>query len=112
MPVITTVPSENREDTSQSMCAVVKGYPLVIRNSDDPKGQWGIPFDSPMFHWYIEEDQKKQLIKYMKETFSVPGKLTEKAVEAGNKAQKTFQEELKKREPPSLKWRKKKTDLP
>ncbi len=96
MPVITTVPSENREDTSQSMCAVVKGYPLVIRNSDDPKGQWGIPFDSPMFHWYTEEDQKKQLIKYMKDTFSVPGKLTEKAVEAGNKAQKTFQKELKK----------------
>ena len=27
MPSITTVESENTEDTSQSMCAVVKGYP-------------------------------------------------------------------------------------
>lgn len=34
-PSITTVPSENTEKTSQSMCAVVKGYPIVIRNSDN-----------------------------------------------------------------------------
>ena len=34
MPSVTTVPTENTEETSQSMCAVVKGYPIVIRNSD------------------------------------------------------------------------------
>ena len=95
MPVITTVPSENLEETSQSMCAVVKGYPLVIRNSDDPAGQWGIPFDAPMFHWYTEADQKKQLMKYMKEEFQIPGKLTEKAIEAGNRAQRSFRKKLK-----------------
>ena len=37
MPSVTTVPSENTQKTSESMCAVVKGYPLIIRNSDDPQ---------------------------------------------------------------------------
>ena len=49
MPSITTVESENTEDTSQSMCAVVKGYPIVIRNSDNPQKRWNIPFDAPLF---------------------------------------------------------------
>lgn len=95
MPVITTVPSENMEATSQSMCAVVKGYPLVIRNSDNPSGQWGVPFDAPMFHWYTERDKKRQLVQYMKENFQIPGGLTEKAVEAGDKAQDSFRRALK-----------------
>src|SRR5699024_6132371 len=47
MPSVTTVPSENTQKTSESMCAVVKGYPLIIRNSDDPERQWGVPFDAP-----------------------------------------------------------------
>lgn len=95
MPVITTVPSENTEDTSQSMCAVVKGYPLVIRNSDDPAGQWGVPFDAPLFHWYTESDRKKQLIKYMKDTFQISERMTEKAIAAGDRAQETFQKKLR-----------------
>ena len=41
MPSVTTVPTENTEETSQSMCAVVKGYPIVIRNSDNPSEKWG-----------------------------------------------------------------------
>ena len=45
MPSITTVPPENTEKTSESMCAVVKGYPIVIRNSDNPQDKWNVPFD-------------------------------------------------------------------
>ena len=52
MPSIAAIGSENTESTSESMCAVVKGYPLVIRNSDSPEKQWGIPFDAPLFYWY------------------------------------------------------------
>ena len=33
MPIVTTVPSENTSKDSQSMCAVVKGYALVVQNS-------------------------------------------------------------------------------
>ncbi len=55
MPVVTTVPSENTDKTSQSMCAVVKGYSLVIGNSDNPEKLWGIPYDAPLFHWYSQD---------------------------------------------------------
>ena len=62
MPSIAAIGSENTESTSESMCAVVKGYPLVIRNSDSPEKQWGIPFDAPLFYWYREEDKERQLL--------------------------------------------------
>lgn len=95
MPVVTTVPSENTEKTSQSMCAVVKGYPLVIENSDNPEKLWGIPYDHPMFHWYTKEDQITQLKHYMKETFQIPEEETMRAIESGNKAQEMFHTDLK-----------------
>ena len=38
MPIITTVPSENAASTSISMCAVVKGYPMVVKSWDDLRG--------------------------------------------------------------------------
>lgn len=71
MPSITTVSSENTEETSQSMCAIVKGYPIVIRNSDNPEKRWGIPFDAPLFHWYTPADRDRQLTRYMEETFQL-----------------------------------------
>lgn len=96
MPSITTVRSENTEDTSQSMCAVVKGYPIVMRNSDNPQKRWGIPFDSPLFHWYTDEDRDRQLTAYMKETFGISKEHVRKAVEQADKAQESFKEKLLK----------------
>ena len=75
MPSITTVPSENTEKTSQSMCAVVKGYPIVVRNSDNPEKNFEIPFDAPLFHWYKDEDRNRQLTAYMKEIFHISEEL-------------------------------------
>lgn len=95
MPVVTTVPSENTEETSRSMCAVVKGYPLVIANSDSPEKSAQIPYDDPVFHWYTKKDQEDQLKKYMKEKFGIPEEETLIAVAAGNEAQETFKKELK-----------------
>ncbi|MGN0295190.1 MAG: acyl-CoA dehydratase activase [Lachnospiraceae bacterium] len=95
MPSITTVTSENTEKTSESMCAVVKGYPIVIRNSDNPQKRWGIPFDAPLFHWYRKEDRDRQLTRYMSETFQISPEETRAAIEAGDRAQDTFHSELK-----------------
>lgn len=95
MPSITTVPSENTEKTSESMCAVVKGYPIVIRNSDNPEKRWGIPFDAPLFHWHQPEDRDRQLTNYMKETFGISPKLTRAAIAAGDAAQASFSARLK-----------------
>lgn len=96
MPSITTVPSENTEKTSQSMCAVVKGYPIVIRNSDNPERKYNIPFDAPLFHWYEPEDRNRQMTAYMSETFGIEKAHVIKAIEMGDAAQKKFQDELKK----------------
>lgn len=95
MPSITTVPSENTEKTSQSMCAVVKGYPIVIRNSDDPSQSLGIPFDAPLFHWYTDADRNRQLPQYMLETFGIPKQLTLKAIAQADSAEQQFHTQLK-----------------
>lgn len=42
MPIISVYPPENTEETSFSRCALVKGYPIVIKNSDDPYKQFGV----------------------------------------------------------------------
>ncbi|MBR0148258.1 MAG: 2-hydroxyacyl-CoA dehydratase [Lachnospiraceae bacterium] len=96
MPSITTVESENTEATSESMCAVVKGYPIVVRNSDNPEKRYGIPFDAPLFHWHTNEDRRLQLTTYMKNEFCVPPALTQKAIEYGDEAQREFKKQLKK----------------
>lgn len=97
MPAVTAVPSENTEKTSQSMCAVVKGYPLVIGNSDNPEKLWGIPYDAPLFYWYTAEDLESQLKRYMKDTFGICAEETSRAIQAGNQALQTFHQKLKER---------------
>lgn len=97
MPIVTTVPSENTADTSQSMCAVVKGYPLVIKNSDNPERRWNIPFDSPLFHWFTEKDRTHQLVTYFHDTFAIPEKATEEALKQAVAAEISFHETLQKR---------------
>ena len=93
-PSISTVPSENQEKTSESMCAVVKGYPFVIRNSDDFLKEAGIPLDAPLFHWYSDEDRTDQLVHYMQQTYGISAALTRAAIAAGDKAQQTFRREM------------------
>ena len=95
MPSITTMVPENQEKTSESMCAVVKGYPIVIRNSDDPERKWGIPFDAPLFHWQDPKDRDHQLAVFMEETFGITQKQSEEAMKAGDRAQQEFRSQLK-----------------
>ena len=94
MPSVTAVQPENPEKTSESMCAVVKGYPIVVRNSDNPREMWGIPFDAPLFHWHRKEDMHRQLTQYMKETFGIPAAACEKAMRQAEAAEETFHESL------------------
>ena len=97
MPSVTTVASENASDVSQSMCAVVKGYPIVVRNSDDPEKRFGVPFDAPLFHWLAEKDLVRQLSEYLKRDFDIDVAEAKRAIEAAEHAQNAFKEELAKR---------------
>ena len=94
MPAITAVPSENTADTSESLCAVVKGYPIVMRNSDDPSRRFGIPFDDPLFHWHSEKDRDRQLAHWTLETFGIPQDETRAAIRQAQAAQDDFHAEL------------------
>lgn len=96
MPSVTTVKSENTEKSSQSMCAVVKGYPIVIQNSDNPEDHFEIPFDAPLFHWYEKEDRNNQLIFYMKETFGISKEHVLSSVQMAEDAENKFHAELEK----------------
>ncbi len=90
MPIVTTVPTENAAETSISMCAVVKGYPMVVKSSDDPARRWNIPFDTPLFHWYSTTDRDRQLQGYFADTFNIPAEQVKQAIEQADGAQRAF----------------------
>ena len=96
MPTITTVHSENRHETSESMCAIVKGYPLVVRNSDNPEEKWGIPFDCPLFHWHSQKDMEYQLPLFIQDTFGIKKNVTLKAIGQGLAAMNDFRAQMQK----------------
>lgn len=95
MPIIAVMPSENTEETSFSRCALVKGYPIVIGNSDNPYKEFGVKFDAPYFYWYSDDDREKQLCDYMKKEYGIDTKISQKAVAFASAAQKAYEKELK-----------------
>ena len=95
LPSIVVMPSENTEKTSFSRCALVKGYPIVIHNSDNPEQYADVKLDTPYFYWYAEEDREKQLCDFMEETFGTDRKICKEAVRFAAAAQKQYDKELK-----------------
>ncbi len=97
MPIVTVVQSEGTEATAESMCAVVKGYPMVVSNSDNPTKQFGIPFDTPLWHWYTPQDRDKQLTAWMQETFGIHPDMTLAAIAQASAAQESYRTRLEER---------------
>ena len=97
MPIITVVKSEGTSKTAESMCAVVKGYPMVVHNSDNPEERWGVPFDCPLWHWYTSEDRDRQLTKWMGEQFGIDAATVRRAVQLADAAQGSFRTQLQTR---------------
>ena len=95
MPSVAVMKSENTEKTSESMCAVVKGYPFVLKNSDDPMERFGVPMETPLFYWYTDGDRRKQLQQYLQDRFGIAPKATRVAMRAAEKAQKDFLRSLR-----------------
>jgi predicted nucleotide-binding protein (sugar kinase/HSP70/actin superfamily) len=94
MPLFCRLPSQTPEANSTYTCPVLKGYPLVVKHSDNPERRWNIPMDTPTFHWLSNRDRNIQLCRYMKETFGIPAALCRKAISAGDKALTAFNTEL------------------
>ncbi|MDR2795910.1 MAG: acyl-CoA dehydratase activase, partial [Spirochaetaceae bacterium] len=94
MPLFCRLPSLNPEPESTYTCPVLKGYPLVVKFSDNPARRWNLPMDTPVFHWFSRRDRDLQLCRYMKETFDVPAALCRKAIAQGEKSLSAFNAEL------------------
>jgi predicted CoA-substrate-specific enzyme activase len=94
MPVLTQIPSENREENSVCTCPVLKGYGLVVKHSDNPQRRWNVPLDTPMFHWFSQKDRDNQLCRYMLDTFGIPKRSARKALAQADAAQDAFTKAL------------------
>jgi predicted CoA-substrate-specific enzyme activase len=93
-PQINRLPPDNMERFSNFTCPVLKGYPLSIRFSNNPEEKHGIPFDTPVFHWFTKRDQDFQLCRWMKETFNIPKKTVLAAIGQAEKALADFNNAL------------------
>jgi predicted CoA-substrate-specific enzyme activase len=93
-PQLYHIPSDNGEKNSVYTCPVLKGYPIVNKYSDDPEGNWHIRFDSPVFHWFKNQDRNYQLCAYMRETFGIDPSDTRQAIAFADAATDTFLDEM------------------
>ena len=97
MPYVMHMPPEGTDKKSPYMCAVLQGYPMVIRNSQDPEERYHIPFDTPIFHWFSEKNRKKQICEYAETKLGATSKEAEEAFQQGKKSEEWFRAELERR---------------
>lgn len=94
MPMINRMPPENLTTTSNHVCAVVKGYPMVLDVSDEPEKMHGIPFDRPMFHWVDYRSRRRQLLKWATAALGIDAWTVGAAIDRGNRRQTEFESSL------------------
>ena len=95
MPMVMEMPATDKARASNYVCAVVKGYPLIISHSENPARRWNVPFDNPMFHWYSENDRKNQILNYFNSAYDLPKNEIEAAFEQGEKAIQAFRTKMR-----------------
>jgi predicted nucleotide-binding protein (sugar kinase/HSP70/actin superfamily) len=97
MPMINRMPPENPSTTSNHVCAVVKGYPMVIDVSDEPLRQHGIQFDRPMFHAVDDRTRRRQIGDWVARTFAIDEKVVADAIRRADAVQREVEETLRAR---------------
>lgn len=95
MPMVMEMPPKDLKGESNYVCAVLKGYPLIVDHSEDPAKRWNVPFDFPMFHWHTEGDRKRQIHDFMKKTYGLSDKEIGAAFRQGEEALLRFQSQIK-----------------
>jgi predicted nucleotide-binding protein (sugar kinase/HSP70/actin superfamily) len=96
-PQMYHIPSDNGEKNSVYTCPVLKGYPIVNKYSDDPERKWQIQFDSPVFHWFKNQDRNHQLCNFMKDTFGIDAADTKRAIGFADDAARKFTADITER---------------
>ena len=92
LPVMLALPSEHKQFKATAVCPVVQGYPIVVKNSDDPEGRHDLPVDQPVFHWITEALRESQCVSWFSENWNLPAKAVREAVHEGVRALKEFRE--------------------
>jgi len=94
MPIMGAVLSDHHKFKANAVCPVVQGYPVVIKNSDDPQLRYGIPLDQPFFFWTSDDLRESQCVRWFSENWNLPTKAVHEAVQEGIKALDTFRATL------------------
>lgn len=71
MPTLIVMPKENRYAQGGHVCPLIQGYPTVIARQDEPEERHGIRFLSPTFLWYDRNQKRRQIVRFLAETFDV-----------------------------------------
>ncbi|MCD8326954.1 MAG: acyl-CoA dehydratase activase [Lachnospiraceae bacterium] len=93
-PYIMHMPPEGVDKQSPYVCSVLQGYPMMVRNSQNPEERYDVIYDTPVFHWFSEKNRKKQICQYAVETLGVTKKEAEEAFAQGEAAMKQFRTTL------------------
>ncbi|MGI6204701.1 MAG: acyl-CoA dehydratase activase [Anaerovoracaceae bacterium] len=94
LPYVMHMPPEGVDKLSPYVCSVLQGYPMVVRNSQDPEKRYGVVFDTPIFHWFQEKNRRKQIISYAEETLGAERKEAAEAFQIAAAAQQDFRKTL------------------
>ena len=81
---------------SPYVCSVVQGYPMVVKNNQDPESIYGIPFDTPVFHWFKEKGRKKQILEYARTSLGASAAEAQKAYSFAEQALLSFRNGLQR----------------
>ena len=93
-PYIMHIPPEGKDKMSPYVCSVVQGYPMVIKNNQNPETIYGVPFDTPVFHWFKENERKKQIIQYAQKSLGASASEAKKAFAFAQQALLSFRNGL------------------
>ena len=86
MPIMNRMIPENPKTCSHHACAVLKGYPAVLKIAENPEDS-GIPTDTPVFHWVDERAKRDSLVEWVGNTFGLPGDVVADAVKEADRVQ-------------------------
>ncbi|MCD8019880.1 MAG: acyl-CoA dehydratase activase-related protein [Clostridiales bacterium] len=111
MPYVMHMPPEGKDKKSPYVCSVVMGYPMVVRNSQNPEKRYGVAFDTPVFHWFQEKDRKKQICEYATGELRVSKEEAEEAYRQGEIAINAFRTSLEKQAEKIIKNARKKQEF-
>lgn len=94
MPYVMHMPPEGTDKLSPYVCSVVMGYPMVVRNSQNPEERYKVKFDTPIFHWFSVKDRRHQILQYAMDELAVNKHEAEEAYKQAKAARDKFKAEL------------------